>query len=56
MVQCAHLQLASCTRQLCFSAGVAEPADDDDRDALMRRVDKPVIAEKRAGRNRVYLG
>lgn len=55
-LESAALPIGSHALHLCYSAGVAELADGDTRESLMKRADRAMFAAKRAGRNRVYLG
>ena len=56
MVEKSRLPISSGALQICFSAGVAELAGDEDRDALLKRADTALYSAKRAGRNRVQAG
>ncbi len=55
-VEATPVRIADCLLSLRFSAGVAELSAGDDQDAFIRRADMALLAAKRAGRNRVYVG
>jgi diguanylate cyclase len=55
MIETAHLPIASGTLQICFSAGIAEFAGNDNRDSVLKRADEALFAAKCAGRNRVFV-
>lgn len=55
-VEATPVKIAAHTLWLRFSAGVAELSANDDQDAFIRRADMALLAAKRAGRNRVYVG